>query len=335
MELILLLPPLLGFLITLFLTPFWIKKAKEIGLVWEDMNKPEHPKNIAGSGGISLFLAFILGVLIYIAVRVFYFKSKENLIEIFAILGVIAIIAFIGVIDDILGWRKGGLSVRSRLILLFFSSIPLIVINAGESEMMGINFGLFYPLLFIPLGIVGASATFNFLAGYNGLESSQGIIIVSALSVITYLTGKTWLSMIGLIIIMCLFAFYIFNKYPARIFPGNVLTYVTGALIAIIAILGNIEKIAVFFFIPYILETILKLRGKLRKESFAKVNEDRSLEMPYSKIYGVEHLAIYLLKKIKPSRKVYEKDVVHIINIFQILIIIIGFIIFRGDFIKI
>jgi hypothetical protein len=32
-------------------------------------------------------------------------------------------------------------------------------------------------------------------------------------------------------------------------------------LIACMAILGNFEKIAVFVFIPYIIETFLKLRG--------------------------------------------------------------------------
>ena len=79
------------------------------------------------------------------------------------------------------------------------------------------------------------------------------------------------------------------------------MTYAIGALIACIAILGNVEKIAVFFFIPYILETILKLRGKLKKQSFGKVNEDGSLEVPYKKFYGLEHIAIHILKKLKPN----------------------------------
>nr|QBM01228.1 phospho-N-acetylmuramoyl-pentapeptide-transferase [uncultured archaeon] len=331
-KVILLLPALLSFFIALFLTPLWIKKAKEIGLVWEDMNKPQHPKDVAGSGGTSAFLGFILGVLSYIAIKTFYLKSENNLIEIFVSLSMVLIVAFIGFMDDLFGWKKGGLSMRSRLILLAFSSIPLIVINAGESRMMGIELGLFFPLFFIPLGIVGASATFNFLAGYNGLEASQGIIVLSALAIVTSSMGEAWLSLIALCMVASLLAFYIFNKYPAKVFPGNILTHSVGALIAIIAILGNIEKIAIFFFIPYIIETILKLRGKLKKESFAKVNEDGSLEMPYKKIYGLEHGAIYLLKKIKPDKKVYEKEVVYLINAFQILIILAGFFIFRGYF---
>jgi len=330
MNVILLLPLLLSFFTVLFLTPIWIRKARENGIVWEDMNKPGHPKNVAGSGGVSVFLGFILGVLSYIAIKTFYFKSTDNLIEIFASLSIVLVIAFIGFMDDLLGWKKGGLSMKSRLILLAFASIPLIVINAGESSVMGISFGLFYPLVLIPLGVIGVSATFNFLAGYNGLETSQGIILLSAISVITFLLGNKWLSVIALCMVIALIAFYLFNKYPAKVFPGDIMTYSVGALIVAIAILGNIEIIALFFFIPYIIETGLKLRGKLKKQSFAKVNEDRSLEIPYEKIYGLEHLAISILKKIKPNKKVYERDVVYLINLFQIFVIILGFVIFRN-----
>jgi len=173
---------------------------------------------------------------------------------------------------------------------------------------------------------VGATTTFNFLAGYNGLEAGQGILMLSALAIVTYITGSPWLTVIALCMVAALIGFYVFNKYPSKIFPGDTLTYPVGALIAAIAIIGNIEKIAIFFFIPYILEVILKARGKLEKESFAAVNEDGSLEMPYKKVYGLEHIAIKILKKIKPSKKVYEKEVVYLIHSFQILVIVLGFI---------
>lgn len=327
MEIILLIPIFLGFFITLFSIPFWIKKAKEIGLVGKDVNKVKK-ENVAEAGGVCVIIGFIVAVLSYVAIKTFYLKTNENLIEIFVLLSIILMVCFIGFIDGIFGW-KIGLNKKTRIAFLFFASIPLMVINAGESRMIGIELGLLFPLVIIPLGIIGASATFNMLAGYNGLETSQGIIILSALSAITFIMGNTWISIISLCMISSLISFYIFNKYPARVFPGDVLTYSIGALTAVMAIFGNIEKIAVFFFIPYILETILKVRGKLKKESFAKVNEDGSLEMPYDKIYGLEHLAIYILKKIKPRKKVYEKEVVFLINGFQILIIILGFLIFK------
>jgi len=329
MEPILLVPPILGFLISLLSLPVWIKRAKNVGLVGKDVHK-KSGEVLAEAGGICAIMGFIVGVLSYVAIKTFYFHTNENVTEIFSMISTILIISFIGFTDGILGWRIG-LTKWVRIFLLIFASFPMIVINAGESEMMGISFGILYPLIIIPLGIVGASATFNMLAGYNGLETSQGIIILSALSIVTFLTGSSWISMIGVTMIACLLAFYIFNKCPAKVFPGDVLTYSTGALIAIMAILGNVELIAIFFFIPYILETILKIRGKLKKESFGKVNEDGSLEVPYEKFYGLEHIAIWIIKKIKPNKKVYEKDVVYLINFFQILIIIIGFIIFRGQ----
>ena len=325
-EILLLATIFVSFFCTLFVIPFWIRKARQENLVGKDMHK-QNKNEVAEGGGVGVMFGFSIGVLLYLAINTFYFQRSEFLVSIFAILTTLFIATMLGSIDDLLGWKKG-LSKSMRIVMMLFAAIPLMVINAGESILLGIDFGLVFPLFLIPLGIVGAATTFNFLAGYNGLEASQGILILSALSVVTFLTGNSWLSVIALCMVAALTAFYIFNKYPAKIFPGDTLTYPVGALIAVIAILGNIEKIAIFFFIPYILETILKLKGWLRKESFAKLNKDRSLEMPYEKIYGLEHLAIKILKKIKPSKKVYETDVVYLINGFQIIIILLGFWIF-------
>jgi len=328
MESILIISLLLGFFVTFFFTPIWIKRARDVNLFGEDIHKISKEK-ISEAGGVCTLLGFLFGTLSYIAIKTFYFKDMNQSIEIFALLSVILITSFIGLLDDILGWRIG-LNRKTRIFFLIFASIPLIVINAGESMMMGVEFGLFYPLFFIPLGIVGATATFNFLAGYNGLETSQGILILSGLAIVSWAVGNNWLGFISLIMVSCLLAFFVFNKYPAKVFPGDILTYSVGALIATVAILGNIEKIAIFFFIPYILETILKVRGKLKKQSFAKLNSDGSLEIPYEKFYGLEHIAVFLLKKLKKNKKAYEKEVVWVINSFQILVIILGLILFRG-----
>ncbi len=329
MEPILLATVFISFFCTFLAIPFWIRKAKQIGLVWKDMNKLNYPKDVAGSGGLIVVFGFLLGILSYIAIKTFYFKDGIEITGyLFAILAVLLISSIVGIVDDLFGWQKGGLSVRSRLLLILFAAIPLMVINAGESSIMGVELGLLFPLIIIPLGVVGATTTFNFLAGYNGLEAGQGMLILSALAFVTFLTGNSWLSVVALCMVAALFAFYIFNKFPAKVFPGDVMTYAVGALIVCIAILGNIEKIAIFFFIPYILETVLKLRGNLKKHSFAKVKEDGSLDVPYKKIYGLEHLAIYLLKKIKSDGKVHEREVVFMIFTFQLIIILLGFLLF-------
>jgi len=316
---------------TFFLIQIWIKKSKVRKFLWRDMNKYNSPKNVVASGGIVVVLSFVLGVLSYIGFKTFFVKAYDGeVLSIFALLTVVLIISIVGVIDDLWDWNSGGMAKKWRLILAFFASIPLVVINAGTSTInlpvLGVvNFGLFYPLVMVPIGIVGAATTYNFLAGMNGLETSQGILVLSFLSYVAYITGSPWISVVGLIMVFSLAAFYIFNKFPSQVFPGDSLTWSVGALIAIMSILGNFEKIAVFVFIPYIIEFGLKTRGKLNKQSFGKPNKDGSLDMPYDKIYGLTHLGIYILKKIKPSKKAYEKEVVYLINLFQIAIIVAGF----------
>jgi len=331
MEKILLIPLALSFIATFIIIPIWIRRAKKAGIVGNDLNKYDK-REITEAGGITVIFGFILGTLIYISIKTFIFKSSTNLIEIFALLSTILIISFIGIIDDILGW-KIGLSKKIRILFVFLAAIPLMVINAGISKiyipLLGpTEIGIAYSLILIPIGIIGASTTFNFLAGYNGLETGQGILILTALAFASFLTGTSWLSLIASCMIAALLAFLYYNKYPAKIFPGDVLTYTIGAFIACMAILGNYEQFAVFIFIPYIIETGLKIRGGLKKESFGEPQENGSIKNRYNKVYGLEHIAIKILEKIKRSKKAYEIEVVLLINFFQLTIIILGIFLF-------
>jgi len=327
----LLIPLLASFLIVLLLMPYWIRKARQINLVWNDMNKLK-AKKVAGSGGIMVVLGFLISVFVFVAYRTFYLNDNAYLTEIISLSAVVLFAAGVGLIDDLLGWQHGGLSRRSRLIMIAIAAVPLMAINAGKHTMSipflgAINFGAIYPLILIPIGVVGVTTTFNFLAGFNGLEAGQGVILLSAAALVAFLTGNSWLAIIALCMIAALLAFLIFNFFPAKVFPGDVLTYAVGSLFVTIAILGNFEKIAIFFFIPYIIEVILKSRGKLAKHSFGKPNKDGTLDLPYGKIYGLTHLSIIILRKlnIKPT----EKNVVCLIWAFQILIVMAGLAIFR------
>ena len=331
-SLILIFPILLSFVFALYGVPKWIKKCRQTGLLWEDMNKYGFPQNVAGSGGFVVATSFIFGVLSYIAIRTFLIGSPDGTnIEIFALLSVVLILTLIGITDDFLGWKYKGLTRRFRLFSALFASIPLVVINAGISTINfpfvgNLNLGLIYPLFFVPIGVTGAATAYNMLAGFNGLEAGQGIIILSALSFVAYKTGTTWLALVGLIMIAPLLVFYYYNKYPAKVFPGDSLTWTIGALIAVMAILGNFEKIAVFMFLPYIAEVFIKSRGRLKKYSLVKPNKDGSLRLPYRKVYSMTHLSLLILSGFK--KKVYEKDVVYLIFALQIVICIFAILIF-------
>ncbi len=325
---LLLVPIVVSFFVTLFFLPAWIKKAHSFGLVGKDMNK-FHESKVAEAGGLTVITGFVLGVLVYIALKTFYFNSQANVIEILSLLCCILIVSIIGLVDGLLGW-KVGLGRRLRVFLVFFAAIPLMVINTGDphiSFITAINLGILYPLIIIPLGIIGASTTFNFLAGYNGLEARQGILILLALTVAAYITGGSWLGILLMCMVFSLLAFLLYNNYPAKVFPGDVLTYSVGALIGAAAILGNLEWFAVIIFIPNIIEVLLKLRGKLKKESFAMPQADGSIELRYEKLYGLEHVAIKVLKKFK--KKVYEWEVVWFINFLELIFIALAFILLK------
>ena len=320
-----------SFVVTLFTLPLWINKARQIGLVWDDVNKKGKQK-VSGSGGVSVVLGFVVGVLVFIAYRTFILHTSSFLIEILALLVALLFVSTLGFFDDLFGWKQGGIPMKKRILFVALAAVPFMAINAGRSTIAlpfngVIDLGLLYPLLAIPIGMVGATTTYNFLAGFNGLEAGQGVLMLTALSLVAYFTGANWLAVIGFCMVAALLAFFFSNKYPARVFPGDTMTYAIGGLIASMAILGNFERIAVFFFIPYILETGLKLRGSLRKESFGVPQSDGTLSLKYPKLYSLTHLALHLLPKLgfRPT----EKNVVHLIWAFQLIIIIIGFMIFR------
>jgi UDP-N-acetylglucosamine--dolichyl-phosphate N-acetylglucosaminephosphotransferase len=322
---ILLLAPILAFVVTFFIVKRWIPVATRAGLIGKDMNKLNKPP-VAEMGGIGLVSGIIVGLLFYIGLNTFYLNQTSFNLYLLATLSTILILMFVGFIDDILGW-KTGLSQWQKPLLTIPAALPLMVVSAGHTSVAlpilgAVNLGILYPLLIIPIGVIGASNGFNMLAGYNGLEAGMGIVIISAMSLLTYFTGSSWVAMIGAVTVAALVAFLYFNWYPAKIFPGNAFTYMIGAIIACIAILGNIEKFALVAFIPYYMDFILGSRGRMKVEAFAKVNSDGSLEQPAPKICDVCHLMIAIIKKIKG--KAYERDVTLSIIIFEVILVLIG-----------
>lgn len=328
MDYILLFSVIMSFLLTIVVLPYWIKKARQVGLLWEDLNKYKRGKDVAASGGIVVVMSFVLSLLFYIFLKTFLLGRTSHELEIFAVVAVVLIFSLIGLVDDLLGWSNGGLSSRVRIVLALIASVPLVVINAGTQSMIlpfvgVVDLGVIYPLLVIPLVIGFVATTYNFLAGFNGLEAGQGILILSFLSFVAFYQGAFWLSLVGLCMVASLVVFLFYNFNPAKVFPGDILTYSVGALIASMAILGSFEKVALIVFVPYLFEVGLKLRGKLRKSSFGQPDKKNNLSLRYKKIYGMTHFGIWFLSKFK--KEVREEEVVYFIYSVQIFFILIAF----------
>jgi UDP-N-acetylglucosamine--dolichyl-phosphate N-acetylglucosaminephosphotransferase len=323
-----------SFLLTIFLTNKWIKSANSAKLLGKDMNKPDYPL-IPRSGGLVVSIVICFALLIYVFLKTFSFLGtpSTHVVEVFAISSTILMATFIGFIDDVLGW-KTGLSQVQKVLLTIPIALPLTVLNVDQTIIVlpfldSVDLGLLYPLLVVPLGVIGSTNGFNLLAGYNGLETGMGLVIFAVFGFTGVFVGKLWIALIAFIICACLLGFLSFNWYPAKVFPGNSFSYSIGALIAILAILGNMERIAIWLFIPYFLEIVLYFRARFIDnmgdiQAFGKPNQDGSLEMPYEKIYDTTHLAIRIIKRIK--NKVYERDVVLFVIGLQILVAIFGII---------
>lgn len=305
-----------AFLVTFVLASKWIKKARAMGLVGKDMNKPGKPE-VAEAGGLVVIVGAVAGILLYIFLMTFYFSTKFALIQIYAMMATILLAGFVGFIDDILGW-KTGIKHSTKILSTIPVAIPLAVVNAGQSTMAMpffglVDLGVVFPLVVVPLGIIGATNGYNMLAGYNGLEASLGIVILSTLGLIAWLSGSAWVAMLSFVMVSALCAFLWYNRVPARVFPGDSMTYSVGAMVACVAILGNMEKYAVILFLPYVFDALMFVRfrfidGQRKIEAFGKVKPDGSLEMPNRKVYDYTHLALKVLGKAR--KKVYEKDVV-------------------------
>ena len=311
-----------GFSSSLFLTKVWIKIASKAKLLGKDMNKYSKPL-VPEAGGIAFVIGYTFSILIYIFLKTFYLSSISNIVEIFAVLVTILLAGFLGFVDDILGWKKG-LKQWQKPLLTIPIAIPLVVINAGNSTITlpffgSLDMGILYSLILVPIGVIGASNGFNMLAGYNGLEASMGIIILATLGIFAFSQNILWLTTIIFSAVFSLLGFLFYNKYPSKVFPGDSLTYSVGALIASIAILGNMESVALFLFLPYFIELLIKAKNKFKTECFGIPQKNGSLKPP-RKIGSLTHI---ILKFFGSELKVYFSLI--LIEMFISLAIIISY----------
>lgn len=297
---------IISFVVTYITTLYLIKYLKKINLVVKDMNKENRPL-IPLSGGIAVMAGLFTAFMFSIAIYTFFYKvPSSSVIQLLAATCTILIITFIGFVDDLLIHKNKeestGLKQWQKPLLTLIAAVPLMVINAGSSKVwipfLGeTEIGLIYPLIVIPIILIGAANMVNLLGGFNGLETGMGLIYTFMLSLYMYIRAPTVTnpndayvgSLIAAITFAALLAFFIFNKYPAKIFPGDSLTYLLGAVIACIAIIGNFEKAALICSIPFIIEFFLKARARFKADSYGYY-KDGKIQSKYTEIYSLPHI---------------------------------------------
>ncbi|HLC58098.1 MAG TPA: hypothetical protein VJH95_05990, partial [Candidatus Nanoarchaeia archaeon] len=117
----------ISFAVVLYLTPWMIRYLWKIGLVVKDQNKKDRPL-IPLSGGIAVIAGIFTSIMIYVFIRIFYFKDSGSLLLIFAALTSLLVITFIGFFDDLL-IRKDletstGLKQWQKPLLTLIAAVP-------------------------------------------------------------------------------------------------------------------------------------------------------------------------------------------------------------------
>jgi UDP-N-acetylglucosamine--dolichyl-phosphate N-acetylglucosaminephosphotransferase len=242
--------------------PIIIPGLKKAGIMGKNMNSEEQ-EEVAEMGGLVIVAGYSAGIILIISLKTFFdLFTLVSLTSILAAFSTIMIVALIGIFDDLISIKQG-----IKAFMPVFAALPLIALKEGFTIMkvpfIGfVDFGIYYHLIIIPLGITGAANAVNMLAGFNGLEAGMGLVAVGSLVIIAYLIGETTAFILSIIMLGALFATLYFNWFPAKILIGDVGTLTIGAVIASVVIIGNYEMAGGIIIIPYVVDFIIKAKNR-------------------------------------------------------------------------
>eukprot|EP01133_Synstelium_polycarpum_P004354 gene4354-5084_t len=272
------------------LIPSVAELTSAAGLEGTDLNKRSDPKfagkKIPESLGIASSVVFLLCVILFQLFQWFSFpETAIQLSEYNAALTSICFMILLGFGDDVLNLRW-----RYKLVLPMFASLPLLVAYAGGTSVVvpHITFpidlrhylgnvcdlGILYHIYLLMLAIF-CTNSINILAGINGLEVGQSVVIATAIIMHNLIELKIYygptaastvfnaallpvsphlLSLVLMVpFLFTTIALLVFNWYPSQVFVGDTYTYFAGMCFAVAAILCHFSKTLLLFFIPQIL----------------------------------------------------------------------------------
>ena len=168
-------------------------------------------------------------------------------------LGVIAIFAAIGAVDDRLGITRGrnlGLRAREKFALqipvaLAFGVYAMRAPGLGSviglpGTMWHVNLGWGYPFVCAVL-VVGMANAVNLTDGLDGLAAGGTAIAAGALAVLAVFAGALPSGIVAAAVGGASLGFLWYNAHPAQVFMGDVGSLGLGAALAVAGILAKIE----------------------------------------------------------------------------------------------
>lgn len=198
-----------------FITWLTIKNASSFGLVHLPNQRSSHHKITPHGGGVAIAITTLLMGFVLLL-------GNEASWVYWSSLGIIALVATIGLIDDIYPLSaKLRLAIQMLAVALlvwtvFFSQVDLRLSMIGQWLIV---------LVWVLSGVWWLNL-FNFMDGIDGIAASQGIFMLSAamglMSVLNadLMSSSVWLWMLAFVAAMA--GFLLHNWSPARIFMGDV-----------------------------------------------------------------------------------------------------------------
>lgn len=230
------------------LIPFAKTLAVKSGFVDLPTQRKNHQHAMPLSGGVSIFIGFVIGYVIFI--RHFNIKCLSIGVAAFIILA-------IGLVDDWYKTKGKEFSAFIRLGVQIFASI--IVILSGTSFRGFTNpFTHGYVLLPIWLQfffsitwIVGVTTVINWSDGMDGLAGGISAISGSTLFIVALTKGRSYSAIMAIMLVGVILGFLRYNKYPAQIFMGDSGANFLGFMLGVIALDGALKQATVVsIFIP-------------------------------------------------------------------------------------
>ncbi|XP_029647480.1 UDP-N-acetylglucosamine--dolichyl-phosphate N-acetylglucosaminephosphotransferase [Octopus sinensis] len=240
-----------------------------------DLSKRQS-KKIPESQGVIIGTVFLIIMFLFIPVLFYNYLTKtadnefphSKFIEYLAALLSICCMIFLGFADDVLNLRW-----RQKLLLPTIASLPLLMVyfaNFGATliivpkpfrGIVGFDLDL-HILYYVYMGMLAVFCTnaINILAGVNGLEVGQSVIIAASVlifNIIEIVYGNQPAThefsiyfLMPFTALCCVLLWH--NWYPAEVFVGDTFCYFSGMTFAVVAILGHFSKTLLLFFIPQV-----------------------------------------------------------------------------------
>ena len=244
-----------SFIITLIFTKRLISLLTRINFTVEDAHKPGRPQ-IPKPGGPAIIAGIIASECI-----LYTLNSDPRILALMLVVGLTFII---GLIDDL--YTLSGVIKPTLLIL---ASLPILLLGAYSPYPVfpifhtPVRLTIVYPILILA-AIPITSNTFNSIDVLNGVVSSFASIAATPLLIALLLKGEYLIALASLPLITSSLAFYLYHRYPSRIFPGDSGSLSLGAMYGAIAIVGGVEVVGIIALLPAILNSFFFLSSVRR-----------------------------------------------------------------------